>query len=162
MKINLLIPGATAIFLLCSLPAGAQTVVRETTTTAQPTETTTTTAVQPIEAAGTIAEFAPDGMVIRTQEAAAPIRYSVSKSVVYVDEAGNPVAREIVKTGVPVTVRYVREGDQMIVNRVIVHRATTVAPEAVTTQKTTTTTTTTEGRHDHDRDKDKDRHHDKD
>ncbi|MEI9898181.1 MAG: hypothetical protein WDN28_31075 [Chthoniobacter sp.] len=96
-------------------------------------------------------------MVIRTQESAVPIRYSVSKSVVYVDEAGNPVAREIVKTGVPVTVRYVREGDRMIVNRVIVHQATAAAPEAVTTEKTTTTTTTTEGRHE----KDKDRHHDK-
>jgi len=160
MKSNLLIPGAAAILLMCSLHAGAQTTVRETTTTTQPVETT---AVQPVEAAGTLTEFAPDGMVIRTQEAAAPIRYSISKSVVYVDEAGNPVAREVVKTGVPVTVRYVKEGDRMIVSRVIVHQSTAAAPAAVTTEKTTTTTTTTtEGRRDRDHDKDKDRHHDKD
>lgn len=141
--------------LLCSLPAGAQTVVRERVVTepAVPTTTTTTT-VAPVEAAGTITEFAPDVVVLRSQEATAPVRYSVGKTIEYVDDAGAPVTREVIKTGVPVTVRYIKEGDRMVVNRVIVHRATTVAPAAVTTQKTTTTTTT-EGRKEH-RDKDKD------
>jgi hypothetical protein len=144
---------AAATTVLWALTAGAQTVVRETTT--QPAATTTTTTVQPVEAAGTLTEFAPDTVVVRTQEAAAPVRYSVSKTVEYVDEAGNPVSREVVKTGLPVTVRYIREGDRMIVNRVVVHQAA-AAPEAVTTQKTTTATTTEEGRREHHHDKDKD------
>lgn len=142
--------------LLCSLPAGAQTVVRERVVTepAVPTATTTTTTVVPAEAAGTITEFGTDAVVLRSQETTAPVRYSVGKTIEYVDETGAPVTREVIKTGVPVTVRYIKEGDRMVVNRVIVHRTTTTAaPAAVTTQKTTTTTT--ESRKEH-RDKDKD------
>ena len=57
----------------------------------------------------------------------------------------------------PVTVRYMREGDRMLVNRVIVHKAV-VPTGTVTTERTTTTTTTTEGRREReDRDKDKDK-----
>ena len=121
------------IVLWCSPQLHAQAVVRETTTVAEPAEV-----------AGTVTEFAPDTVVIREKEVAAPVRYSFAKTVTYVDEAGNPVAREVIKTGIPVTVRYVREGDRMLVNRVIVHKAA-VVPEAVTTERTTTTTTTTEG-----------------
>ena len=134
---NLLIPGIAAIALLCSPPMHAQTVVRETsTTTAEPTEVT-----------GTVTEFAPDNVVIRQKEIAAPVHYSFAQTVEYVDDAGNTVTREVLKTGVPITVRYVKEGDRMIVNRVIVHQAVAVQPQAVTTEKTTTTTTTTEGHH---------------
>ena len=72
-----------------------------------------------------------------------PVRYSFSKTTEYVDEAGNRVERDIVKTGVPVTIRYVKEGDKMVVGRVIVRKqATTAEPEAVIKKKTTTTTTT--------------------
>jgi predicted phage tail protein len=61
------------------------------------------------------------------------------------------VERTVIRRDVPVTVRYVREGDRMLVNRVIVHRTvapaatvTTVAPApAVTTATETTTTTST-------------------
>ncbi len=159
MTTKVIIPGAAAIMLLCSLPAGAQTVVRERVVTEPtvPAATTTTTTVAPVEAAGTITEFAPDTVVLRTQETAAPVRYSVAKTIEYVDDTGAPVTREVIKTGMPVTVRYIKEGDRMVVNRVIVHRATTVAPEAVTTQKTTTTTTTTDDRKEHRRDRDKDK-----
>ena len=151
--------------MLLSLPAAAQTVVRETTVPVQPTTVQTTT-VQPTEVAGTVTEYTPDAVIVRTQEATAPVRYSFTKTTEYVDESGRAVAREIVRTGVPVTVRYIREGDHMIVNRVIVHQAVEAvpavpaAPEAVTIQKSTTTTTTTEEghkkHHDHDKDKDKD------
>jgi len=155
MTTKLIIPSAAALMLLCSLHANAQTVVREKTTTAVPE--TTVTAVEPVEAVGTVTEFAPDTVVLRTEQATAPVRYSVAKTIEYVDETGAPVTREVIKTGTPVTVRYIREGDRMLVNRVIVHRTTTAAPAAVTTQKTTTTTTTEEGRRHHDRDKDKDK-----
>jgi len=150
-----LILSAAAAMLLCSMPADAQTVVRETTTTAaQP--------VEPVEIAGTVTEFSPDTVMVRTQESAAPVRYAFSKETEYVDDTGNRVTREVVKSGAPVTLRYIKDGDRMIVNRVIVHKTVPVAPEAVTTQKTTTTTTTTEGRHERDRDKDHDRDRDKD
>ena len=144
---NSFIYAAASAMLLSAWPAGAQTVVRETTAT-----------VQPVEVAGTVTELAPEAVVIRTQEAAAPVRYAFTKTTEYVDEAGNRVSREVVKTGVPVTIRYIKNGDEMTVSRVIVHPAAVTAPEAVTTEKTTTTTTTTEGR----REKDERKHHDKD
>ena len=106
----------------------------------QTTLTTTTSA-------GTISEFSPDTIVIRSETSPEPLRYSYSKTTTYVDEAGAPVSMELVKSGLPVTVQYVREGDRLVANRVIVRRVTTtaapVAPAAVLEKKTTTTTTTT-------------------
>lgn len=105
---------------------------------AQSVTTTTTTA-------GTISEFSPDTIVVRSESSADPIRYSYSKSTTYVDEAGAPVSIETVKSGLPVTVYYSREGDRMIANRVVVRKRTTTtteAPAAVIEKKTTTTTTT--------------------
>ena len=93
---------------------------------------------------GTISEFSPDSIVIRSERATEPMRYTYSKSTTYVDDAGAPVSIETVKSGLPVTVHYVREGDRTIARRVIVHkRTTTTAPAAVEERRSTTTTTTT-------------------
>lgn len=114
------------------MPVYAQSVVQTTTTTA------------PIETVGTVTEFAPEVIVVQSQASTAPIRYTFTKTTEYVDEAGNPVARDVVRSGVPVTIRYVKEGDRFVASRVIVRRqTTTTAPaDVVTTEKTTTTTTT--------------------
>lgn len=103
------------------------------------------TSVTTTTSAGTISEFSPDTIVVRSETAADPIRYSYSKTTTYVDETGAPVSMEVVKSGLPVTVHYIKEGDRLIANRVIVRRTTTTAvPEpAVVEKKTTTTTTTT-------------------
>ena len=103
--------------------ATAQTVVKETTTTNL----------------GTITEFSPETIVIRSETAPEPVRYQYSKTTTYVDEAGAPVSMELVKSGLPVTVYYTKIGDQMVATKVIV-RKVTAAPAAV--KKTTTTTTT--------------------
>src|SRR5260221_9430374 len=134
---KLLIPSVAALALLCSPAVHGQAVVRETTTT-------TTTA--PLEAAGTVTEWTPTTVIIRKNDVAEPVPFAFSQRVEYVDEAGNPVAREVITRGVPVTVRYPREGDRMLVDRVIVQRR--VAPAAVTSTETTTTTTTTVTGHD--------------
>lgn len=103
--------------------------------TAVTTTSTTTTA-------GTISEFSPDTIVVRSETAPDPIRYSYSKTTTYVDETGAPVSLELVKSGLPVTVHYVKEGDRMVASRVIVRKATTTTAPAVVEKKTTTTTTT--------------------
>jgi len=138
MKNNILKTSGAAFvavsLALCSL-ASAQTSV--TTTTGGTTATTTTTA-------GTISEFSPDTIVVRSETAAEPIRYSYSKTTTYVDETGAPVSRELIKSGLPVTVYYVKQGDRMIANKVIVRKktTTTTSPAAVEEKRTTTTTTT--------------------
>jgi hypothetical protein len=122
---NLLAPLAVALALTGS--ALAQTSVTTTTS------------------AGTISEFSPDTIVVRSESSPEPLRYSYSKSTTYVDETGAPVSMEVVKSGLPVTVHYIKEGDRMVANRVIVRRATTTstaAPAVVEEKKTTTTTTT--------------------
>ncbi len=128
----------------------SRVIVRKQTTTTTDAagttaRTTTTSTVQPTEVIGTVTEFDPDAIVVRTREAADPVRYSFTKTTEYVDEEGHRVSQEIVKSGVPVTVRYVKDGDRMVVSRVIVRKQTTgTEPAAVTTKKTTTTTTTKE------------------
>ena len=103
-------------------------------------EVTTTTA------GGTITEFTPGSAIsVRTESATAPVRYVVGDAVTYVDEAGAPVAAEVVRSGVPVTIQYVKEGDRMIARKVIVKKTTTTSTAApvVEERRTTTTTTTT-------------------
>ncbi len=75
--------------------------------------------------------MSPDTIVVRTETSSSPMNYRSTKSTTYVDETGAPVSVETVKSGLPVTVYYTREGDHMIAEKVVV-------------RKTTTTTTTTE------------------
>lgn len=102
-------------------------------------------AVSTTTSGGTITEFTPGSAIsVRTESATAPVRYVVGDTVTYVDEAGATVSPEIVRTGVPVTVHYVKEGDRMIARRVVVKKTTTTtttAPVAVEERRTTTTTT---------------------
>lgn len=123
--------------------ATAQTVSAQTAVSSTTTTTTNT--------AGTISEFSPSAIVVRT-EAAQPVRYTYTKTTTYVDEAGNPVSMETVKSGLPVTVYYTHDGDNMVATKVVVRKAVTttssapaVVPAApVEVEKKTTTTTTTE------------------
>ena len=103
------------------------------TRTPETTQTTTTSA-------GTISEFGPERILIRTESSPDPIRYSYSKTTTYVDEDGNPVAVTTVKSGLPVTVHYTKVGDTLMVSKVIVRKAAVVSPPVVETKRTTTTT----------------------
>jgi hypothetical protein len=102
------------------------------------TETTATTT------AGTLSEFTPttETLVIKSESAPAPIRYSVTKQTTYVDEAGAPIVWERVTPGTPISVQYVRTGDRLVASRVIVRKAAPVVAPPVVEKRTTTTTTT--------------------
>ena len=103
------------------------------------TSSTTTTTI------GTITESSPDTLIVRSESSPNPIRYTYSKKTVYVDESGAPVSRELIKSGVPVTVHYVKQGDTMMANRVVVRKKVTTETPPPRIEKRTTTTTTTEG-----------------
>lgn len=103
-----------------------------------------TTKVTTTETAGTISEFSPDTIVVRTETSTSPIRYNYTKTTTYVDETGAPVSMETVQSGLPVTVYYTQEGDHMIATKVVVRKSTTTTGTAGTEEKGTTTTTTTE------------------
>ena len=87
---------------------------------AQVSETTTTTTTT--EGSGTITEFSP-GSTIVLKESAGPKHYRFGKKVVYVARSGKELdeatVRTRIKVGVPVRVHYVTEGNDMLVDRVI-------------------------------------------
>ncbi len=128
---------------------GMMLITANTTLRAQSEESTTTTSTT--TTAGTVSEFGPKTIVIRTEKSPEPVRYSYTKTTTYVDEAGNPVSMATVKSGLPVTVYYTRAGDQMVASKVIVRKTTVVAPSTevapappIVEEKKTTTTTTTD------------------
>ena len=86
---------------------------------AQTSSTTTTTTT---ESDGTITEYTP-GSVIALKETSGPRRYRFGKTVTYVTRSGKTLDEETVKTrikvGVPVHVHYTGEGDNLLVDRVI-------------------------------------------
>ncbi len=111
--------------LLCAASFALAQTVSETVTTTAPV-------------AGTISTFDPaTGALIVTSTNASPTTYVYKTGTTIVDEAGNPVAVDVVRSGVPVSVYYTKLGDKMVVSKMIVQRASPVI------EQTTTTTTTT-------------------
>src|SRR5580658_5375588 len=120
MKKNIRNIGSVALLGLTLITAQAlfaQDAVESTTTT---TKTTTS--------AGTITEFSPDTIVIKSETSVEPVHYTYTKTTTYVDENGNPVSMETVKSGLPVTVYYIKDGDKMVATKVIVRSAAVVDP----------------------------------
>jgi hypothetical protein len=113
---------------LATAPAALAQVTSETTTTSTSYN-------------GTVNTFGPDVITVQSDSSAAPVSYSYSKTTTYVDENGNPVSVETVKSGAPVTVFYTQDGDRMIASKVVVHRP--IDDGTVIEKKTTSTTTTT-------------------
>jgi hypothetical protein len=102
------------------------------------TETTTTTS------SGTVSDFGPDTIVIRSEASPDPIPYTYSKTTTYVDENGDPVSMETVKSGLPVTVHYTKTDDGMAASKVIVRKQTKThtSPSGSTVEEKRTTITT--------------------
>ncbi len=107
---------------------------------AAPLEITRTTTTS-----GTVSEFGPGRIVIRSESEKLPLDYTYTKTTTYVDEAGAPVSMETVKSGLPVTVYYTRDGDRMIANKVVVRRMAPPEGGTIVQEKTTTTRTQSAG-----------------
>ncbi|MDD2464055.1 MAG: hypothetical protein PHI97_08650 [Desulfobulbus sp.] len=129
-KMQSILLALTVLILPCSVLAGEQM-------------TMTTT-----ETAGTISEFGPDRIVVRSETSSSPMTYSSTKTTTYTDETGAPVSMETVRSGLPVTVYYTREGDRMIADKVVVRKTTTETSQrpVYEEKRTHSTTTTTETR----------------
>jgi hypothetical protein len=93
----------------------------ETTTT-----TTTTQSGMATQQQGTVSTIGPNTIVIRPLDAASPVTYAYSKSTVYVDEAGKPVAIQSVESGSPVVGYYDKAGDKTTATKVVVKKRTEV------------------------------------
>ena len=94
-------------------------------TSAPAPDTTSTSTISTTTSAGTVSQFGPDTIVVKTTTSATPVSYSYSKTTTYVDENGNAVSSETVKSGAPVTVYYTQDGDKMVATKVVVRKTTT-------------------------------------
>ena len=108
-----------------------------TTTTTNPVTGTTTEST--VSSAGTITTYSPgtDYITFRATTDTAPVRYYYTRDTAVVDPEGRVVTWSAVRPDLPATVYYVREGDRMIVRKVVLTKPTVI-------EKETTTTTTTE------------------
>jgi hypothetical protein len=109
---------ASALALFVSL-AHAQTSSTTTTTTGatgNTTESTTTTT----EASGTITDFTPGASIVLSTGSGEPTHYTFSKTVTYVTPSGKVIEASKVKKNSKVHVHYMKEGGNMVVDKVIV------------------------------------------
>ena len=80
------------------------------------TETTTTTT----ESTGVVTEYTPGQTLILRTEAAEPLRYKFGKKVTYVTADGRSIESSRIRKDSKVRVHYIKEGDDMLVDKVIV------------------------------------------
>ena len=102
-------------------------------------ETTTETTTS---SSGTFSEFTPKTIVIKTTTTPDPTPYTYTKTTTYVDENGNPVAIDTVKSGEPMTVYYTQDGDARVASKVVIKRSVTTDATGTKVEEKKTTVTT--------------------
>jgi hypothetical protein len=109
---------ASAIALMGSVAYGQTSSTSTTVATGHngtnETQTTTT------ESTGTVTEFTPGQMMVLKTEATEPVRYKFSKQVTYVTSDGRVIQPSQIRKDSKVRVHYVKDGDNMLVDKVIV------------------------------------------
>jgi hypothetical protein len=127
----------------CSL--GLATALAQTSTTVTTTKDAATgtvvTETSTTSASGTITTYTPgtDYITFRAGTTGAPARFYYTNDAHVFDPEGHPLSWSVLRPDIPATVYYVREGDRMIVRKVVVSKPAVV-------EKETTITTTTEKR----------------
>jgi hypothetical protein len=112
MKLFLGITCATAILIAVT---NAQTSPTTTTTT-QGTQTTTTTT----ESVGTITDFTPGASIVLNTGAGEAVTYKFGKTVTYMNANGKVINASKIRKDRKVRVHYVKEGNDMLVDKVTV------------------------------------------
>src|SRR5437016_2495720 len=131
---------AKILAVACGL--GLVTAMAQTSTTVTTTKDaaagTAVTETSATSSTGTITTYTPgtDYLMFRAGTTGAPVRYYYSKDTTILDPEGRTVTWSAVRPDLPATVYYVREGDRMLVRKIVLSKP------AVVEKETTTTTTT--------------------
>ncbi len=120
--IKLFLSVAFATALIGSV-AFAQTSTSATTTSTDKHGVTDTTTTTTTENAGIVTEYTPGQALILKTEATEPVHYTFGKTVTYVTSDGRVIKASAIRKDSKVRVHYLREGDGMVVDRVIVTEA---------------------------------------
>ena len=89
------------------------------TTVATGTNGTTETTTMTTDNMGTVTEITTGATMILKTEAAEPVHYKFSKSVTYMTSDGRMMKASEVKKDSKVRVHYLKDGDNMVVDKVI-------------------------------------------
>ena len=116
IKLFLTVTFATALMGLVAYGQTSSSFTTVATGTNGTTETTTTTT----ESTGTVTDFTPGRMIVLKTEAAEPVRYKFGKTVTYVTSDGKVIEASTVRKDSKVRVHYMKDGDDMVVDKVIV------------------------------------------
>jgi hypothetical protein len=116
IKLFLTVTFATALMGLVAYGQTSSSSTTVATGTNGTTETTTTTT----ESTGTVTDFTPGRMIVLKTEAAEPVRYKFGKTVTYVTSDGKVIEASTVRKDSKVRVHYMKDGDDMVVDKVIV------------------------------------------
>ena len=108
---------ATALMGLVAYGQGSSS---STTTVATGTNGETKTTTTTTESTGTVTEYTPGLRLILKTEAAEPLQYKFSKTVTYVTSDGKVIEASKIRKDSKVRVHYIKEGDDMLVDKVIV------------------------------------------
>ena len=119
-----IIATTVAAFALAAVSANADTMMKETTTSSSTTYSGTVSALQP-----------SDSTIILKTEKQEPSKYVFTEKTMFVDPAGTTVTKESI-TNQPVTVYTEKQGDQMVVTKVVTKKS---MPAPMIEKKTTTT-----------------------
>ena len=105
---------------LMGVVAYGQTSNSSTTTAVTGTNGETKTTTTTTESTGTVTEYTPGlGLILKT-EAAEPLHYKFGKTVTYVTSDGKVIEASKIRKDSKVRVHYIKEGDDMLVDKVIV------------------------------------------
>ena len=118
IKLFLSVASVIALMGLVAYGQTSSTSTRVATGTHGTTETETTTTTT--ESTGTVTDYTPGQMMVLKTEAVEPVRYKFSKQVTYVTSDGRVIQPSQIRKDSKVHVHYVKDGDDMLVDKVIV------------------------------------------
>lgn len=113
IKLILSVTFATA--LISSMALGQTSSTTTSVATGSNGATTTTT-----ESTETVTEFTPGHVLFLKTEAGQPVQYKFGKNVTYVTSDGRVIEASKIRKDSKVRVHYIKQGDDMLVDRVIV------------------------------------------
>ena len=114
MKLLLSLVSATALLVVVAHGQTSST----TTTTSGATDATSTTTTT--ESTGTVTEFSPGASLVLNTGTGEPVHYRFSKNVTYVTPEGKVIEASKIRKNAKVRVHYMKEGGDMVVDKVIV------------------------------------------
>jgi hypothetical protein len=118
IKLFLSVTFATALMGVVAYGQASTSSTTVATGTNGATQATTTTT----ESTGTVTDYTPGQALILKTEAAEPLHYKFGKTVTYVTSDGKVIEASTIRKDSKVRVHYLKDGDDMVVDKVIVTR----------------------------------------